>query len=620
LTVKDADNIFRMKVNRNLIRSLLLVLVIISITGISIGPVAAKKTSSKASFTISNPHKNYKYNFKGNLHAHSTNSPDSTEPVTSVTQWYKDNGYYFYSITDHDYVTADPGVSGITWLGSSEEDTSDGSSGHIGHINIATPITSGIRQDRVNNAINQGGFSILNHPSRSSGGFGEIHIADLEGVSGMEVFNGKENNATTKWDPALTYGKVIWGFANDDAHKDSQRGTAYNVVNSNSSAPTKEQLISQIKAGNFYASSAFDIRVTVSGKTITAQTTNGAKIKWVKQFGEVIKTIDGKKSSYSPKGGEKYIRVEALDENGTPKAWSQPLFIHKENREFLDLQVSSGADDGGYSAGNSYSNQAGFVEIGNLGSNTGLNARFASVNINKKAPISKAYLILGENTSAKAGKVAFKVTGAKEASSGRIGSTSDWQARPRTQKAVNWTDLPQFTIRDWSTSPDIKDVIQEIINQPGWKKGNALQLFVEDNGSDAGSSREFMLREHSTYPVTGAARLVIYFDSYKPKTYAPRKYVVKRKGKRKLAKARFYWKVYDPYAGGKAYVKLKIKKRVRSRYRNVKIVNYGLTTINKLRFYRLSLKTPGIYKYYVLARDKAGNKQRNSASNFVIVK
>ncbi len=223
-------------------------------------------------------------------------------------------------------------------------------------------------------------------------------------------------------------------------------------------------------------------------------------------------------------------------------------------------------------------------------------------------------------------------------------------------------------------------------------------------------------------------------DTYKPKTYAPKKTTVnlnkkpKIFGSRALATAKVYWKVKDPRANNnkaKAYVELRIKKRlgisktkrnkkarynrlyklyrkkyltarkkrtskklikrnksiakiyykryrislkkkhskkaahylrlyrmVKKRYltyRNrynvrkilsrraskykrayrktdpynykiVKKVNYKWTKINRTRYYKWRTRSKGVYKFYVYATDAAGNRQRNVASNYVIVK
>ena len=170
---------------------------------------------------------------------------------------------------------------------------------------------------------------------------------------------------------------------------------------------------------------------------------------------------------------------------------------------------------------------------------------------------------------------------------------------------------------------------------------------------------------------TATSHYKIIIDSYKPRTFAPYKYYARRNS-RGIARPKLYWKVYDPYTANKAYVKLKIKKRTYSRtraakkayyykryrsyksrylyyrtrnrtiagryyrgakiyfkrYRSVKVyywrhvrtVDYRWTTINRTRYYRWRLTTPGTYKFYVLSKDQAGNSQRNVARNYIIVR
>src|SRR5512145_815021 len=42
--------------------------------------------------------------FKGNTHAHSLNS-DGDVPVDAVVRWYREHGYHFTFITEHEYFT-----------------------------------------------------------------------------------------------------------------------------------------------------------------------------------------------------------------------------------------------------------------------------------------------------------------------------------------------------------------------------------------------------------------------------------------------------------------------------------------------------------------------------------
>ncbi len=146
----------------------------------------------------------------------------------------------------------------------------------------------------------------------------------------------------------------------------------------------------------------------------------------------------------------------------------------------------------------------------------------------------------------------------------------------------------------------------------------------------------------------------------RPRTYAKR-FRSRRKGRRKVARVKLTWYVKD--STGKAYVKLKLKKRVYSRirarrrtryyniyrlykrkysstrnrvlrrrflraarwyfkryrrskpyvYKTVKMINYKWTKVNKWRTYLFLTKSPGKYRFYVYAKSQAGAYQRNVA-------
>jgi len=61
-------------------------------------------------------------------------------------------------------------------------------------------------------------------------------------------------------------------------------------------------------------------------------------------------------------------------------------------------------------------------------------------------------------------------------------SASDLSSRPRTNAAVYDSPAPWIPI-NWNPSPDLAPIIEEIVNLEGWRSGNALVLFAEDQGS-----------------------------------------------------------------------------------------------------------------------------------------
>ena len=112
----------------------------------------------------------------------------------------------------------------------------------------------------------------------------------------------------------------------------------HNTTMVNSQDLTKEKIIDNLLAGNFYATEGgpdfVDIEIKVEDGTITCTTTNGNKILWYKHDLLSIKFTDGKTDSYAPIGNEIIVRVEVQmtgkddDHYGNPNtAYSQPVFL-----------------------------------------------------------------------------------------------------------------------------------------------------------------------------------------------------------------------------------------------------------------------------------------------------
>lgn len=292
---------------------------------------------SNAAISIASPYKNQDYNYKGNLHAH-TNNSDGTSTPTIVGEWYRDNFYDFYAITDHNYLTPDPGVAGILFIGSSEEDSENGNTGHSNKINITSAITTGTAQERISNAHDQGGVVILNHIDRPDKLWSAETILSLSDILALEIFNGSNAlTSTGTWDTVLTANRKIWGSASDDSHSIGQRGNGYIVVNSDLASPTEPEMLSEMNDGNFYASKGFSLAITVADNTINVSTPDGNKIRWIKKNGAIIKITTGASDSYTVTGYEKYIRAEILDSSDNVKAWSQPLMITGPVHRFYNI-------------------------------------------------------------------------------------------------------------------------------------------------------------------------------------------------------------------------------------------------------------------------------------------
>lgn len=63
-----------------------------------------------------------------------------------------------------------------------------------------------------------------------------------------------------------------------------------------------------------------------------------------------------------------------------------------------------------------------------------------------------------------------------------ITTYSAWETANRTIAFVEW-DVPQIGENNVYATPDLAEIIQEIVNQAGWSSGNNIYIFFDDNSS-----------------------------------------------------------------------------------------------------------------------------------------
>ena len=164
-------------------------------------------------------------------------------------------------------------------------------------------------------------------------------VLALENFDAIEVFNtGCEclmhaGRADIYWDLLLEQGRHVWGIAADDTHgKTSHPDRFGGWIMVRSEQRSAKDIIAQMRSGAYYLSqgpSIFDWGLE-SGEIyfncspckeihITTYPTRGKAI-----FAEGDEELSSIK--YKLKGGEKYIRIECVDESGKT-AWTNPHFF-----------------------------------------------------------------------------------------------------------------------------------------------------------------------------------------------------------------------------------------------------------------------------------------------------
>ena len=300
--------------------------------------------------------------YRGNLHTHTTESDGDAEPE-KVASWYREHGYDFLVLSDHNHLTLlDYGNGRDGSLGPlmipGEEVTVRMHDNKIPvHLNgigidrVVEPIDTGdvatTLQANIDAIRDAGGISCINHPSWKWA-FDHEPIIKTHGASLIEVFNAATqcNNypipvpgflsPSQVWDNVLSAGVPIFGVASDDSHHYhdfspdmDNPGRGWVMVESN--GLETEAVVEAMAEGRFYSSTGvFLSELRASVDEVSLKIRRKADSIFLTRFiggnGTVHDEQVGREVSYRPNGDEGYVRAHVMSSNGL-QAWTQPVFL-----------------------------------------------------------------------------------------------------------------------------------------------------------------------------------------------------------------------------------------------------------------------------------------------------
>jgi hypothetical protein len=317
--------------------------------------------------------------FRGNTHTHTLNSDGDAMP-DEVVKWYREHGYDFLVITDHETLTdvaplnALLGHEGRFLVIRGEEVTCNypGERPLTVHVNALNPRSLVVRQKgadaretlRINvEAVRAAGaIAQVNHPN-FRWGLTAADIAAVKQAQLLEIANmhplvnslgaGPEfPSAEAIWDQTLTSGAVLWGVASDDTHhyrdsesaksagQNSRPGRGWIVVRVERLAT--DDLMDAIARGDFYAStgvalkdyaaSAKEISIAIQPSRLDATYGTKFRVQFIGKGGVVLQDRVATEAVFQPKGDEGYVRARITDSNGR-QAWTQPVFLDNRKAE-----------------------------------------------------------------------------------------------------------------------------------------------------------------------------------------------------------------------------------------------------------------------------------------------
>jgi hypothetical protein len=313
--------------------------------------------------------------FKGNTHTHTLNS-DGDSPPDVVVRWYRENGYQFVVVTDHEFVTDVAPLNGL--LGAAgrflviqgqevtqvlaDSSHPDGRrQGHVTAINVSRVVLpqggASLAEAYARNLAairTAGGLPQVNHPNwRWS-----VRLSDMAGLPDSTIFeirNGHPGinslggtdaagnvalSTEALWDSLLTRGKVMFGVGTDDSHYFTQPwdrslprpGQAWIFVRA--TELSADAIVRAMRRGDFYASTGVTLGdYQVEGKRIALMIVRRGdgedtrfRTEFIGRSGRVLAVVNGLVAQYDIRGDEGYVRARITDSNGL-QAWTQPVMV-----------------------------------------------------------------------------------------------------------------------------------------------------------------------------------------------------------------------------------------------------------------------------------------------------
>lgn len=292
---------------------------------------------------------------RGNVHTHTTES-DGDSPPEEVAEWYRDHGYNFLAITDHNKLTDPNWLRGVERPGfvliRGEEITLRGAGHHV-HINalchrrriggkkfgsVEDALAWGVRRTHE-----EGGIAMVNHPN-FFWAFGAEELPAAAPARMLEIWSGhpkvnaegdaRHPSVESMWDATLAQGMDFAPAAVDDMHalgaerEFRKAGPGRGWIDVFARSANEHEICTSLSRGWFIASSGVRLaRLAVRGDTfsITAYAPGGV-VEWIGNGGKILgrSNIDPwgqRPTAYRLRGGEDYVRARITAPTGA-RAWT----------------------------------------------------------------------------------------------------------------------------------------------------------------------------------------------------------------------------------------------------------------------------------------------------------
>lgn len=279
--------------------------------------------------------------FKGNTHLHTRLSDGRYQPEEAIAL-YKQNGYDFLVLSDHNTQSPERVESGLLVLSGTELDYTYPT--QVVHLTafglekeLDIPTARKSPQDGIAAIRAAGGRTILAHPAWSLNTLDILKT--LSGISALEIYNSVSTTphnadralSASFSDIASTNGILVPVVCADDTHF-YENDACYACIYVNARENTREALLEAFDAGRFYGSCGPTIdQVTVEDGKITVNCSPASKVvfysnrPWV--GGRCVSGENLREAVYPIGAADTFVRIEVEDAQGR-RAFVSPIPVN----------------------------------------------------------------------------------------------------------------------------------------------------------------------------------------------------------------------------------------------------------------------------------------------------
>lgn len=157
----------------------------------------------------------------------------------------------------------------------------------------------------------------------------------------------------------------------------------------------------------------------------------------------------------------------------------------------FEVRVAASADDAEESTTGGVNLTSPDLELVYDGNLQTVGMRFNAIPVPRGVPISRAYVQF-KTKEAKTEATNLTIQGqAADNASAFVSAATNVSGRPRTTAQVSWTPVPWTVVGESGAAqrtPELKAVIQEIVNRPGWTSGSSMALVIRGTGRRTATS------------------------------------------------------------------------------------------------------------------------------------